>query len=106
MSLDIASHPGRTGTDELVPSRYALRVGEIDVLVISDGVLTAAARTLPNGRVATSSEQRIRFMEPSLRWRMQDHAFGGERRSHSSRPMRPRRASPKGTSERSSTRLP
>jgi hypothetical protein len=40
MSLDIASHPGRTGTDELVPSRYALRVGEIDVVVISDGVLT------------------------------------------------------------------
>jgi hypothetical protein len=40
MSLDIASHPGRTGTDELVPSRYALRVGEIDVLVVSDGVLS------------------------------------------------------------------
>ena len=40
MSLDTASHPGRTGTDELVPSRYALRVGEIDVLVISDGVLS------------------------------------------------------------------
>jgi hypothetical protein len=26
--------------DELVPSRFALRVGEIDVLVISDGVVT------------------------------------------------------------------
>ena len=25
--------------DELVPSRYALRVGEIEVLVVSDGVL-------------------------------------------------------------------
>jgi len=46
MSLDIASHPGRTGTDELVPSRYALRVGEIDVLVISDGVFPLAAATL------------------------------------------------------------
>src|SRR5262249_27714488 len=32
--------PGRPGHDELVPSRYALRVGEIDVMVISDGVLT------------------------------------------------------------------
>ena len=32
MSLDIASHPGRTGTDELVPSRYALRVGEIAII--------------------------------------------------------------------------
>jgi hypothetical protein len=39
MCLDHTLHPGRPGTDELVPSRYALRVGEIDVLVISDGVL-------------------------------------------------------------------
>src|SRR5262245_41168796 len=30
---------GRPGA-ELVPSRYALRVGEIDVLVVSDGVLS------------------------------------------------------------------
>ena len=29
MSLDNTSHPGRPGPDELVPSRYALRVGEI-----------------------------------------------------------------------------
>ena len=28
----------RPGHDELVPSRYALGVGEIDVLVVSDGV--------------------------------------------------------------------
>jgi len=46
MSLDITSRPGRTGTDELVPSRYALRVGEIDVLVISDGVFPLPATTL------------------------------------------------------------
>jgi hypothetical protein len=46
MSFDIASHPGRTGTDKLVPSRYALRVGEIDVLVISDGVFPLPATTL------------------------------------------------------------
>ena len=46
MSLDNASHPGRTATDELVPSRYALRVGEIDVLVISDGVFPLQATTL------------------------------------------------------------
>src|SRR5215813_12320863 len=36
----------------------------------------------------------------------QDRAFAGERRSHSSRPIRPRRASPNGTRERSSTRPP
>jgi len=40
MRLDDTSHPGRPGLDELVPSRYALRVGEIDVMVVSDGVLS------------------------------------------------------------------
>ena len=39
MSLDNTSHPGRPRPDELVPSRYALQIGEIDVLVVSDGVL-------------------------------------------------------------------
>src|SRR6476660_1750169 len=39
ISLD-NSRPGRSGLDELVPSRYALRVGEIDVMVVSDGVLS------------------------------------------------------------------
>src|SRR3954467_15594262 len=39
MNLDVASRPVRSGLDELVPSRYALQIGEIDVLVISDGVL-------------------------------------------------------------------
>jgi len=48
---DIALPPGRTGTDELVPSRYALRVGEIDVLVISDGVLP-----LPSATLATNAD--------------------------------------------------
>src|SRR5215510_8527100 len=37
---DKTSHPRRPGLDELVPSRYALKVGEIDVMVISDGVLS------------------------------------------------------------------
>jgi glyoxylase-like metal-dependent hydrolase (beta-lactamase superfamily II) len=46
MSLNIASRPGRAGPDDLVPSRYALRVGEIDVLVISDGVFRLPAATL------------------------------------------------------------
>lgn len=46
MSLDITSHTGRPALDELVPSRYALKVGEIDVLVISDGVLPIPAKTL------------------------------------------------------------
>lgn len=40
------SQQGRTVFDELVPSRYALRVGEIEVLVISDGVLTPPAESM------------------------------------------------------------
>src|SRR5262245_51894261 len=46
MSLDNTSHAGGPGRDELVPSRYALRIGEIDVLVISDGVIPLQATTL------------------------------------------------------------
>jgi glyoxylase-like metal-dependent hydrolase (beta-lactamase superfamily II) len=55
MSLDNTSHPGRPGTDELVPSRYALRVGEIDVLVISDGVLS-----LPGAMLAHNAAPAVR----------------------------------------------
>ncbi|EPJ75868.1 Beta-lactamase-like protein [Pseudomonas sp. CFII64] len=40
-----ASHGG-LGFGELVPSRYALRVGEIDVLVVSDGVLPLPTSTM------------------------------------------------------------
>src|ERR1700741_760188 len=40
MSLDNTSPPGRPGRDELVPSSYALKVGEIEVMVVSDGVLS------------------------------------------------------------------
>lgn len=46
MSLGITSNTGRPPLDELVPSRYALKVGDIDVLVISDGVLPIPAKTL------------------------------------------------------------
>ncbi len=46
MSLDNTSHPGRPAPDELVPSRYALKVGEIDVVVVSDGVLSLPGEML------------------------------------------------------------
>ncbi|MGV0850388.1 MBL fold metallo-hydrolase [Mycolicibacterium phlei] len=46
MTLDSIPRLGTTGTDELVPSRYAVRVGDIDVLVISDGVLPITAKTM------------------------------------------------------------
>src|SRR6185312_14281859 len=55
MSLDIISRPGRPAPDELVPSRYALRVGEIDVLVVSDGVLP-----LPTTMLAHNADPAVR----------------------------------------------
>ncbi|GGC47513.1 MBL fold metallo-hydrolase [Chelatococcus reniformis] len=55
MSLDTTTHPGRPGLDELVPSRYALQVGEIEVLVISDGVLP-----LPTAMLAHNADPAAR----------------------------------------------
>jgi glyoxylase-like metal-dependent hydrolase (beta-lactamase superfamily II) len=55
MSLDNTSHPGRPAPDELVPSRYALRVGKIDVLVVSDGVLP-----LPSAMLAHNADPAVR----------------------------------------------
>ena len=55
MSLDVASRPVRSGPDELVPSRYALQIGEIDVLVISDGVLP-----LPTAMLGHNADPSVR----------------------------------------------
>jgi glyoxylase-like metal-dependent hydrolase (beta-lactamase superfamily II) len=46
MNINNISSPGRPGPEELVPSRYAVRIGEIDVLVISDGVLPLPTKML------------------------------------------------------------
>lgn len=51
-SSEGALYPGEPNRDDLVPSRYALRVGGIDVLVISDGVLP-----LPPATIATNADQ-------------------------------------------------
>ncbi len=48
-------HAGSRQPEELVPSRYALRVGEIDVLVVSDGVLP-----LPTATLATNADPALR----------------------------------------------
>ncbi|OBB26220.1 MBL fold metallo-hydrolase [Mycolicibacterium peregrinum] len=45
MSLDSNARVG-SPVDELVPSRYAVQVGDIEVLVISDGVLPITTSTL------------------------------------------------------------
>jgi glyoxylase-like metal-dependent hydrolase (beta-lactamase superfamily II) len=54
MRLDNA-RPGKPVLDELVPSRYALKVGEIDVMVISDGVLS-----LPGAMLAHNADPAVR----------------------------------------------
>ena len=46
MSLDTTSHPDGPGPAELIRSGYALRVGEIDALVVSDGTMSIPAATL------------------------------------------------------------
>ena len=68
ISLDMTSHPGLPGLDELVPSRYALKVGEIDVLVVSDGILPISSPT-----IATNADPAVRaawledmFLPPEL----------------------------------------
>ena len=54
LSPNITSHPGRE-PEELVPSRYAVRIGDIDVLVVSDGVLP-----LPTAMLAHNIDASVR----------------------------------------------
>src|SRR5690606_23163579 len=51
MKLAVISPAGEAASVDLVPSRYALRIGEIDVLVISDGILP-----LPTSTMSTNVE--------------------------------------------------
>jgi glyoxylase-like metal-dependent hydrolase (beta-lactamase superfamily II) len=53
MSLDNTSHPGTRAPEELVPSRYALRIGDIDVMVVSDGVLPLPTAMLGHNAAPT-----------------------------------------------------
>jgi glyoxylase-like metal-dependent hydrolase (beta-lactamase superfamily II) len=46
MKLDNILRAGGPASAELVPSRYALRIGDIDVLVISDGILPLPTQTM------------------------------------------------------------
>jgi glyoxylase-like metal-dependent hydrolase (beta-lactamase superfamily II) len=55
MDLELTPRPVRVGTDDLVPSRYALQIGEIDVLVVSDGVLA-----LPGAMLGHNAEPAVR----------------------------------------------
>jgi len=55
MNLHNTSYPVSSGPEELVPSRYALKIGEIDVLVVSDGVLP-----LPTKMLAHNADSAVR----------------------------------------------
>src|SRR5216684_3848248 len=71
MSLDNTSHPGRPSLDELVPSRYALKVGAIDVMVVSDGVLSLPGAMLGHNAnpAARSAWLEAKFLPPdNLEW--------------------------------------
>ena len=55
MNLHNTSYPATSKPEELVPSRYALKVGEIEVLVVSDGVLP-----LPTTMLAHNADPAVR----------------------------------------------
>ena len=48
-------HPGKPSKGELVPSRYAVRIGDIDVMVVSDGVLP-----LPTVMLGHNADPKVR----------------------------------------------
>lgn len=58
-SLETTENPSATALDELVPSRYALKVGDIDVLVVSDGVLPLPTQML--GHNVSQAERAVWF---------------------------------------------
>ncbi|MDI7860963.1 MBL fold metallo-hydrolase [Rhizobiaceae bacterium n13] len=66
MNLDNTVHPGKPGVEELVPSRYAVQIGEIEVLVISDGVLPLPTEMLGHNVDATERAGWLkdRFLPP------------------------------------------
>jgi glyoxylase-like metal-dependent hydrolase (beta-lactamase superfamily II) len=55
MSLDNTSQPGGRKLEELVPSRYAVQIGDIEVLVVSDGVLP-----LPTAMLGHNADPAVR----------------------------------------------
>jgi glyoxylase-like metal-dependent hydrolase (beta-lactamase superfamily II) len=68
MSLATTTRPVKPEVQELVPSRYAVRVGDIEVLVVSDGVLllptvTMSTNATPADRTAWLDDM---FLPPDI----------------------------------------
>ncbi len=72
MNLQNTAQLDRPGPGELVPSRYALRIGEIDVTVISDGTISISAETM-----ATNADPAVRsaWMHERLQPEVMDWAL-------------------------------
>ena len=70
MSVNDTSRPFRPVRDELVPSRYAMYVGEIEVLVVSDGVIPISAETMASNAdpEVRAAWLRDRFLAESVDW--------------------------------------
>ncbi len=68
--VDKSSRIAKLGSDELVPSRYALKVGEIDLLVVSDGVLPIGAITMTTNvePAVRSAWQSDMFLPDTFDW--------------------------------------
>jgi hypothetical protein len=65
---------GRQGPDDLGPSHYARRVGAIDVLVVSDGVLTA----LPGATLAVNVDPAVGIALDLLRSEREPRRAAGD----------------------------
>ena len=63
--------------DELVPSRYALKVGEIDVLVISDGILSLPTKMLAHDADPAVRAAWLKIRTPEALARLPVEADGG-----------------------------
>lgn len=68
MNMGDFSDPSGPESDELVPSRYALRIGEIEVLVVSDGVLPLPGAMLGHNAdpAVRTNWLRDRFLPPEV----------------------------------------
>jgi glyoxylase-like metal-dependent hydrolase (beta-lactamase superfamily II) len=66
MNVAITKQAGSHRPEELVPSRYAVRIGEIDVLIISDGVLPLPTQMLGHNAdpVVRAAWMKDRFLPP------------------------------------------
>ena len=89
MNLHNTSNPVASGREELVPSRYALKVGEIDVLVVSDGVLPLPTTMLAHNAAPTERAAQPRERGPSSLRAFRERSPAPDRLTRAQRRARP-----------------